>query len=250
LESFNGKVALVTGAARGQGAVEARMISAQGGKVVIADVLDDLGEALAHELGHDVRYVHLDVRDEASWVSAIEFVLNEFNRLDYLVNNAGVNDTGVGATRLIENVTVEELNRIYAINQRGVALGIKHAVPAMKLQGGGAVVNIGSQASVRPMLGRTAYGGSKAAVYMITQVAALELAPQRIRVNAVLPGIINTAMVANAAPEAVRAAIAATPLGRMGEPVDVANAVLFLLSDQASFITGTSILVDGGGALT
>jgi len=241
---LEGKVILITGAARGQGAAEAREVVAEGGQVVITDLLEETGEALAEEIGNSAAFVRLDVTREDSWRDAIASAVARFGRLDGLVNNAGYS-----TTTSVEDVTVEELDKVYAINQRGVALGIKHAAPALKAAGGGAIVNIASHAGIRPMKGKTAYGGAKAAVLRITEIAAWELAPHKIRVNAVMPGVTNTAMVADARPELLRAAVAMIPLAEMCEPEDISHTVIFLLSNKSRLITGAAIPIDGGMAL-
>ncbi len=238
------KVILVTGGARGQGAAEAKEVVAEGGRVVIADLLIEEGKALVEEIGESAIFVHLDVTQEDSWQNAINRAVKHFGRLDGLVNNAGYSTT----TR-VEDVSVEELDKVYAINQKGVALGIKNATPALKTAGGGAIVNIASNAGLRPMKGKTAYGGAKAAVLRITEVTAWELAQYKIRVNSVLPGVTNTAMVANAEPEILQAAVSAIPLGEMCEPEDISHTVIHLLSDKARLITGAAIIIDGGLAL-
>lgn len=239
---LDGKVAIVTGGARGQGEAEARMIVAEGGCVLIGDILADEGAAAAFAIGERARFVYLDVTDEASWAAAVAAARDAFGRLDLLINNAGYS-----TTTGIADVTVDELDRVYAINQKGVALGLKHGGTAIRDGGqGGAIVNISSMAALRALRGKVAYAAAKAAVKMMTEVAALEYAKDCIRVNAILPGIVDTAMVSAAPKEAVDAAVAKTPLGRLGQVDDIANAAIFLLSDKASFITGVSLPVDGG----
>lgn len=242
---LDGKVALVTGGARGQGEAEARLIVAEGGCVVIGDILEVEGAALAAELGDRARFARLDVTDEASWTAIVKVARAAFGRLDLLINNAGYS-----TTTPVLDLTIEEIDQVTAVNQKGVALGIKHCAAAMRDGGrGGAIVNISSMAGLRPYKGKAAYGGAKAAAKMISEVSAIELAPDGIRVNAILPGIINTAMVKNASKKAVAATVAMTPLGRLGEVEDVAVAAIFLLSDKASFITGATLTVDGGVTL-
>lgn len=242
---LEGTVTLVTGGARGQGEAEARLVVAEGGSVVVTDVLGTEGAKLAADLGDGARFCRLDVADEQAWIDAVTFTLAEFGRIDGLINNAGVSTT----TPLVD-ITVDEFDRVVSINQKGVVLGMKHAARAMiAAERGGAIVNISSETGKRPARGKIVYGGSKAAVAMMTQSAALELAPHRIRVNAILPGIIETAMVSVAPAEAVARKLEGTPLNRLGQPSEIAEAALFLLSSKSAFVTGSCLEVDGGSTL-
>jgi NAD(P)-dependent dehydrogenase (short-subunit alcohol dehydrogenase family) len=241
---FDGKVALITGAARGQGAAHARRFAAEGAAVVLTDVLDEPGEAVAAELrdaGHDARYVRLDVRDAGAWETVVADVVDTHGGLNVLVNNAGVSDpTPVTAT------SDELWQRIVAINQTGVFLGMRTAIPAIVRSGGGAVVNISSVYGVRGSPGYAAYHASKAAVLMMTRAAAADHAHEGVRVNAICPGLIMTPMVEAEDPAAVEAYAATIPMGRGAEPDEISNGVLFLASDEASFVTGASLVMDGG----
>jgi 3alpha(or 20beta)-hydroxysteroid dehydrogenase len=236
---LEGKVAIITGGARGQGAAEARLFVREGAKVLVADVLDDDGEALATELGDAGRYHHLDVTDAAGWAAAVEAAEDAFGGLDVLVNNAGIHHI----TR-IEDETLDVFERTIRVNLYGVFLGIQAVLPVMRAGGGGSIVNISSLAGMKGIPGHGAYGASKWAVRGLTKTAAAELGHDGIRVNSVHPGAIKTAMLPDA-PEG-DARFAGLPLGRPGEADEVANLVLFLASDESSYITGTEHVIDGG----
>ena len=236
---LEGKVALITGGARGQGAAEARLFAAEGAKVLITDVLDDEGTALAEELGDAVRYRHHDVTSAEDWSAAVDEATSAFGKLDVLVNNAGIHSI----TRL-EDETLERFRRIIEVNLYGTFLGIQAALPAMRAAGGGSIVNISSLAGMKGIPGHAAYGASKWGVRGLTKTAAAELGHDGIRVNSVHPGAIKTAMLPDA-PEG-DARFAGLPLGRPGEAEEVANLVLFLASDESSYITATEHVIDGG----
>lgn len=237
---FSGAVALVTGAARGQGAAEARAFAAAGARVVVADVREEQGGVLAAELGDSAVFAHLDVSDEDAWRRAIELTRATFGRLDVLVNNAGV-----FRTRALEREDPEEFVRVLSINLVGAFLGTRAVVGLMRDTGGGSIVNVGSIAGLQPARGTAAYATSKWGLRGLTRVSALELARSSIRVNLVVPGPIATDMLPRP-PEEVAAGV---PLGRVGDPEDVARAVLYLASGQASFVTGSELVVDGGRLL-
>jgi 3alpha(or 20beta)-hydroxysteroid dehydrogenase len=232
-----GKVAVVTGAARGQGAAEARLFVAEGAKVVLTDVLDDLVTAVADELGDDARWAHHDVASEPDWAAVVGLALSEFGRLDVLVNNAGIHHI-----RSIEDERVEDFDRMLAVDLRGPFLGIKHAIEPMRAAGGGSIVNISSVAGLQGLRGHGAYGAAKWGLTGLTRVAALELGPYGIRVNSVHPGPIDTEMLPTRDPARFRG----EPLGRAGSAEEVAELVAFLASDASSYVTGAQVTVDGG----
>ena len=246
MDRLKGRVALISGGARGQGAAEARLFVREGARVVIGDVRDDLCKETAAAInraagGNAVVAVHLDVTRAADWRAAVDTGVSQFGGLDILVNNAGI----FNMSRLEE--TSEELwDSVVNINQKGVWLGMKACVAAMRQRGGGAIINISSVAGLTGSGGSTAYHGTKGAVRLLTKQAAVEFGPEKIRVNSVHPGIINTQMI-DIVPQAQRTSITQlVPLRREGTPEDVANLVLFLASDDSSYCTGAEFIVDGG----
>jgi 3alpha(or 20beta)-hydroxysteroid dehydrogenase len=238
---LDGKVALVTGAARGQGEAEARLFARAGACVVLADLLDEPGEVVAAEIGDAARYVHHDVGDEASWADAIGTAMSEFGRLDVLVNNAGI-----GIASRLERQTLENFETMVRVNLYGVFNGMRAAIAPMRESGGGSIVNISSSAGLRGTPGFGAYGATKWAVRGITKTAALELGADRIRVNSVHPGAVDTPMVAGLNLQRGDGEFPDAPLGRVAIPEDIANLVLFLASDASSYITGAEFAIDGG----
>jgi 3alpha(or 20beta)-hydroxysteroid dehydrogenase len=239
---LDGKVALITGAARGQGATEARLFLAEGAKVVITDVLDDLGKQLVTELGAATIFCHLDVSSQSDWEHAVRDAVAAFGGLHILVNNAGIN-----VTRLIEDTTVDEFMHIVSVNQLGSWLGIKSVIEPMRAAGGGSIVNIVSCSVVAGIAGKTAYVGSKHAMRGISRAAAGELGHYGIRVNAILPGGIDSDMTRGAlAPDR----FATNPIPRIGQADEIARAVLFFASDESTYCTGSELLVDGGHTAT
>ena len=241
------KVAFVSGGARGMGAAEARMFAREGAKVVIGDVLDDEGrqtEAAINEFGGECLYVHLDVTSEESWGSAVAETVNRFGKLDILVNNAGV------VSRVpLEDLNVDEWDRVMDINSKGVFLGTKAAIPEMRRSGGGSIVNISSISGIAGQSYVSAvYNASKGAVRIFTKSTAIQYASEGIRANSIHPGPIDTPMTAfrQGDPQAVADSIGRIPLGRNGVPDDVAYGVLYLASDESSFVTGSELVIDGG----
>jgi NAD(P)-dependent dehydrogenase (short-subunit alcohol dehydrogenase family) len=245
-----GKVVLISGAARGQGAAEARLCAAEGASVVLGDVLDEEGEAVAREIaaaGGAARHVHLDISDEDDWARAVALCVREHGGLHGLVNNAAVL-----RTEGIQDTTRELWDQVIAVNQTGPFLGMRAAIPAMRDAGGGSIVNV---SSVMAWLGgeggvAAAYGATKGAILALSKAAAMELAPLGIRVNSLHPGAIDTPMTdvgtGEGAPLARAQMAAMSPLNRFGRSEEVAWAAVFLLSDEASFVTGSAMVVDGG----
>ncbi|MEQ8699754.1 MAG: glucose 1-dehydrogenase [Bauldia litoralis] len=238
---LDNKVALVTGAASGFGEAIARLYAAEGAKVVVADVNDQLGNTVAKEIGG--RYVHADVSKDADVKAMIDTAVDGFGQLDILVNNAGITHTN----RPMLEVGEEEFDRIFAVNVKGIYLAARHAVPVMRAQGGGVIVNTASTAGLRPRPGLTWYNASKGAVITMTKSMAVELGPDRIRVNALCPVAGDTPLLQSFLGTNTREAFEATvPLGRLSTPDDIARAALYLAGDDAEFITGVALEIDGG----
>ena len=242
-----GKVALISGGARGMGAEEARLFAREGANVVFGDVLDGEGnsvEAQVREHGGAATYVHLDVTKEADWQRAVETAESAYGKLDILVNNAGVASFAVG-----DDATIEDYDRFMAVNAKGTYLGIRAAIPAMRRAGGGSIVNI---SSISGLVGQVhvhaGYNASKGAVRIMTKSIALQYAKDGIRVNSVHPGPVQTDMNKEAwsDPQRKQRTEQTTPLGRYGQPIDIAYGVLYLASDEASFVTGSELVIDGG----
>lgn len=240
---LEGKVAIITGAARGQGANEARRFIAEGARVVLTD-LDPKGQEMADELGANARFVQHDVGDEDGWNAVVRTTRDAFGAIDILVNNAGVFKPAE-----IVDTTLAAFDLHYRVNTLGVFLGMRAVIPVMAAAGGGSIINITSIAGMRGWPGMIAYGATKWAARGLTQCAARELAPQRIRVNSVHPGLVDTPMLDDHDPAALEAFEAAVPFGRMGTVDDVAEMVIYLASDLSSYVTGAEIVIDGGLAL-
>ena len=243
---LEGKVALITGGARGQGAAEARLFAREGAKVVIADVLDPDGISVAaeiNELGGDATYVHLDVSSEADWQEAIAAAVSAYGKLDVLVNNAAIWRGG----HVLET-DGEQWDAVLDINAKGVFLGTKLAIPEMRRAGGGSIVNISSTAGLVGSRTSTAYSASKGAVRLFTKSTAVQYGAEGIRANSIHPGPIDTAMGDQVWPDAGsrEETIERTVLKRIGKPEDIANGALFLASDESSFMTGAELVIDGG----
>ena len=241
MTSFSGLTAIVTGAAGAMGEQEARMFAERGANVVLTDVRADEGTAIADDIGKSAVFVPHDVSSESGWNTVIETALSAFGAVNVLVNNAAISK----AIKLIDT-DVDTFDLFYRINQLGVYLGMKSVVEPMKAAGGGSIINISSVAGLRGASTLFAYSASKWAVRGMTQSAALELARFRIRVNAVFPGVIDTPMNAPNPPGMNDVLVKTTPLRRMGESHEVAEAVLFLASPEASFATGAELAIDGG----
>lgn len=232
----DGKVALITGGARGMGAEHARLLLSEGAKVVLADILDDEGDSVASELGADAHYEHLDVTQPEQWASAVAETTRRFGRLDVLVNNAGV-----AGRKTVRNFELERWRHTLDVNLTGTFLGTQAVVDPMIDAGGGSIVNISSIEGLRGAPFAHAYVASKWAVRGLTKSTALELGRYNIRVNSIHPGLVRTPMTAHFPDDIVRSA-----LGRPAEPIEVSNFVLFLASDESSYATGAEFVVDGG----
>ena len=240
------KVAIVTGGARGIGSASVRALVRDGASVVITDVLDDEGESLAREIcaeGGNARYAHLDVSSEEQWRAVVERTVRDLGHVDVLVNNAGI-----GTMEDVEQETREGWDRLIAINQTGVWLGMKAVIPGMKTNGGGSIVNVSSIFGAVGGFGASiAYHASKGAVRLMTKNAAIRYAKEGVRVNSVHPGFIDTPMLA-----AVKGTpfeqtmVDGTPMGRLGRPQEIGDVIAFLGSDAASYMTGSEVYVDGG----
>ena len=230
------KVALITGGARGMGAADARMLVKEGAKVVIGDILDDEGQALADELGDAARYVHLDVSSADDWTAAVETALSSFGTLNVLVNNAGIVQVGP-----LKTLDVARWQKVLDVNLTGPMLGTKAAIGPMIEAGGGSIINVSSIEGLRGAAYVHSYVASKWGLRGLTKSSALELASSNIRVNSIHPGFIRTPMTEHLPEDMVQ-----TPLGRPGTPDEVATFVVFLASDESSFSTGSEFVVDGG----
>ena len=243
---LDGKVALISGGARGQGATEGQLFVSEGAKVVLADILDIEGESVAAQIregGGEAAYTHLDVTSEDDWRAAIEFTLQTYGRLDILINNAAIYKR-----TLIVDTDLEEWRNIMEINSTGVFLGTKHAVPAMQRSGGGSIINISSTAGLVGSGRGSAYGASKGSVRLFTKYTAIQHALDRIRANSIHPGPIDTEMIADniSTPDGRAESESRVPLGRIGTVMDVAYGALFLASDESSYMTGSELVIDGG----
>jgi 3alpha(or 20beta)-hydroxysteroid dehydrogenase len=236
---IDGKVALISGGARGMGAAHARRLVEEGASVVIGDILDDDGQATAADLGDKAVYVPLDVTKPADWKTAVETAVSSFGGLDILVNNAGIADNFAP----IEDFSLEEWDRTIAINLSGAFYGIKAAIPALKTSGHGSIINISSTAGLTGYVERAGYNSAKFGLRGLTKNAALDLGRYNIRSNSIHPGLILTPMVTDNGDDLSQKQVA---LHRPAEADEVSNLVLFLASDESSFITGAEIAIDGG----
>ncbi len=243
---LNNKAALISGGARGMGATEADLFAQEGAKVVIGDVLEEEGrqiEAKIIEGGGNCLFVRLDVVSEASWEHAVAATVGKFGRLDILVNNAGI-----ARRSIVEDTTEEEWDLVMDVNAKGVFLGTKAAIPEMLKSGGGSIVNISSIAGLVGGI-TTAYAASKGAVRLLTKSTAVQYAGRGIRCNSVHPGVVESPMtlpIMLNTEEGRRENVARHPMGRIGQPEDIAYGVLFLASDESSFMTGSELVIDGG----
>ncbi|MEM7018354.1 MAG: glucose 1-dehydrogenase [Pseudomonadota bacterium] len=263
MNRVDNKIVLITGAARGLGAATALKLSQAGAKTVLTDLLDEAGEQVVskiHAEGGEALYLHHDVTDEGAWEQVIQQACEHFGGLDVLVNNAGI-----GESAPIEEFPLETWRRIMSVNLDGVFLGLKHAIPMIKQRaaqwpGGGSIINISSILGLVGMAPSAAYVASKGAVRLLTKAVAMECAANEynIRVNSVHPGFTDTQMIHTAFTDLVEMGAMETeeaaqeqirmlhPIGRLGEPIDIANGVLFLASDDSAFMTGSELVIDGG----
>ena len=242
------KVAFISGGARGMGAVEAKMFASEGASVVFGDILDEEGQRVEVEIreaGGEAAYVHLDVTLEEDWRRAMDVVTSKYGRLNILVNNAGIVPR-YSAANAVEGITEEAWDQVMAVNAKGVFLGTKFAIPLMRAVGGGSIVNISSGAGIAPSPETPAsYSASKGAVRIFTKATAIQYAKENIRCNSVHPGPILTPMLQAAGADS-EYRLELIPLGRLGTPEEVAYGVLYLASDEASFVTGSELIIDGG----
>jgi 3alpha(or 20beta)-hydroxysteroid dehydrogenase len=238
---LDGKVAVITGGARGQGASHARRFVKEGAKVVFTDILVDEGNALANELGENARFIKHDVTDSEQWQQVVAETEATFGPVNILVNNAGI-----AISQEIEHITEETYQKVIDVNQKSVFLGMKYVLPSMRKAGGGSIVNISSISGILG-LGGIAYVASKFAVRGMTKTAALEFAKYNIRVNSIHPGLILTPMIQQVDNQDIVNEMAKTvPLGRVAQPEEVTNLLLFLVSDENSYCTGAEFVIDGG----
>ncbi|MGG1959645.1 glucose 1-dehydrogenase [Bacillus pumilus] len=238
---LEGKVAVITGASRGQGEAHARLFVEEGAKAIFSDILEEEGEELAKELGDNARFIKHDISNAGDWKRVIDFAEAEFGPVNILINNAGID-----LFRKIEEITEEEYNRVIKINQVGPFLGMKAVLPSMKKAGKGSIVNISSINGIRGEYGFVAYDSSKFALTGMTKTAAQEFAEYNIRVNSVHPGPIRTPMIDSQDEIAGFIDDLTVPLNRVGEPEEVSKLVLFVASDDASYSTGSEFVIDGG----
>ena len=245
---IEGKIAIVTGGASGIGEATTRLFVSEGAKVVIADIDDEKGNALEAELNHDgegARYRQFDVTQESRWIEVVGEVMDTWGRLDVVVNNAGM--SGVGRAR-VEETTVENWDTVFAVNSTAIMLGTKTAIPAMRKNGGGSVVNVSSIFGIVGSPAGAAYHASKGAARTFSKAAAVQYAPDNIRVNSVHPGFTDTPMTLDihSQKEIRDAREKMTPLGRLGLPDDIAYGILYLACDESSWVTGIELVIDGG----
>ena len=245
---LDGKVALISGGARGQGAAEAETFTREGARVVFGDIRDADGqkvEAAIRAAGGDAVYVHLDVTSETDWRRGVETATTRYGRLDILINNAAIVIPRVP----IEERTAAEWDQVMAVNAKGVFLGTKYAIPAMRRAGGGSIVNISSIAGIgQSLMQEPAYAASKGAIRIFTKVTAAQHAKDRIRCNSIHPGPVDTEMFHSAFPDraVMEQRLKRIPLGRMGTVAEIVAAVLYFASDESAYTTGSELLIDGG----
>lgn len=242
---LDGKVALITGAAGGQGEAESRLFVEEGARVMMCDIADGQGKSIAESLGSSAAYLHHDVTQEESWARAVSATTDAFGRLDILINNAGIVHVAT-----IAEIALEDYMRVIQVNQVGCLLGMKTAIPAMMRAGGGSIINISSTLGFEGAAGVVAYVASKFAIRGMTKTAALELGALNIRVNSIHPGGIDTPMGRGDSPEFsavdTEAVYGSLPIARIGKPIEVARLSVYLGSDESSYSTGSEFMLDGG----
>ena len=246
MDRLKGKVALISGGARGQGSAEAKLFAAEGANVVVGDILDIKGKETVDRINDarvSAKYVHLDVTSKDDWDSAVIETIHNFGKIDILVNNAGIT-----LIRTVEETTVEEWDTVNEINSKGVFLGLKCCIPAMLNSSGGSIINISSIAGLIGMGNIAAYSASKGAVRLLTKSTAVQYGPKGIRCNSIHPGVIDTEMTKESMSDELKRqnVLDRTPLGTLGTVNDIALAALYLASDESRYVTGTELVVDGG----
>ncbi|MFF2777301.1 glucose 1-dehydrogenase [Streptomyces sp. NPDC058052] len=241
-DGLRDRTVIVTGGARGLGAAAARAAAAAGARVLLTDLREKEGRAVARELGGRARFVRHDVTSEDDWRAVADLASRTYGGVDGLVNNAGIS----GGSHALEEQTAEAFRRVVDIDLTGVFLGLRTVIPVMRAHGGGSVVNVSSAAGLMGLARTAGYGAAKWGVRGLTKIAAVELAADRIRVNSVHPGMIHTPMTAHLGIPDGEGGYPAAPLGRVGTPEEIARAVVFLLSDASSYVTGAELAVDGG----
>ncbi len=245
-----GKVALISGGARGIGAACARIMAREGAAVVLGDVLEEEGRQTAAEIaeaGGRALFAPLDVTSEEDWLRVVYAAVTSYGKLDVLVNNAGISNRAV-----LEETSIEAWDRVMAVNAKGVFLGTKAAIPEMRRAGGGSIINISSIYGLVGSEGSDAYHASKGAVRLFTKATAIQYAGDGIRVNSVHPGFVDTLLTSqfHASPGVRENRLSRTPAGRLGVPEDIAPGILYLASDESSFVTGSELVIDGGMTAT
>ena len=243
---LNNKAVLISGGARGMGSVEAKLFCSEGASVIIGDILEDEGrkiEAEINESGGVCIFVRLDVTSEEDWESAVNLAVERFGKLDILINNAGI-----FPMESIENTTVESWDRVMDVNAKGVFLGTKAAIPAMRTSGGGSIINLSSIAGLVGSAYSASYNATKGAVRLLTKSTAIQYAKDGIRANSIHPGLVDTLMASEllSDPDLQVKRLASTPMGRTGTAEEIAYGALFLASDESSFMTGSELVIDGG----